>query len=58
MNHRGLGEVEITSILRLHLGQRSTLNPNVLFIITAHARRLDHANSSLALLQAAPVTGG
>jgi hypothetical protein len=38
--------VESTRIFRLYRGQRSTLNPNVLFILTAHSRRLDHANSS------------
>ena len=38
--------VAITRILRPHLGQRSTSNPKVRFIITAHSRRLDQANSS------------
>jgi hypothetical protein len=42
--------VEITRILRLHLGHASTSNPYVLFIIitaqTAQSRRLDHANSA------------
>jgi hypothetical protein len=38
--------VEITRTGRLHRGQRSPLNPNVLFLLTTHSRRLDHAKSA------------
>ena len=45
-DHGGSVMVAIACIFRLQRGQRSTSNPKVLFSITAHSRRLDHANNA------------